>query len=154
MGVLSFVRALDRERRLALELTADRLAGYQDGLGAAWDDDLVRTCRPDAAEPARRATLDWLRSDARPTAILAMSDVLALGALQAATELGITVPDELSVVGFDDGPVAAIATPALTTVAQPFEEKGRLAAEWLIEAVERDGAPADAGRRTILPTKL
>ena len=53
-----------------------------------------------------------------------MSDVLALGALQAAAELGIAVPAELSVVGFDDSPAATLATPTLTSVAQPHEEKG------------------------------
>ncbi|MGH3083324.1 MAG: LacI family DNA-binding transcriptional regulator [Gaiellaceae bacterium] len=154
VAVLSFVRAIDREGRLALELTADRLAGYKDGLGEAWDENAVRTCRPNAPEPARRATLDLLQSEPVPTAILAMSDVLALGALQAAAEVGIRVPHELSIVGFDDSPAAELATPALTTVAQPFEEKGRLAAEQLIEAVEHGRSMDDDRRRTILPTEL
>jgi DNA-binding LacI/PurR family transcriptional regulator len=82
--------------------------------------------------------------------------VLALGALQAASELGLSVPEELSVVGFDDSPAAAFARPPLTTVAQPHEEKGRLAAEWLLEAIERreKGEEGDARRRAILPTEL
>ena len=92
VAVLSFIRAIDREGRLELELTADRLAGYEDGLGEAWDENAVRTCRPNAPEPARRATLDLLQTDPVPTAILAMSDVLALGALQAAAEVGIRGP--------------------------------------------------------------
>jgi DNA-binding LacI/PurR family transcriptional regulator len=82
-----------------------------------------------------------------------MSDVLALGALQAAAELGIGVPAELSLVGFDDSPAATLATPALTTVAQPHEEKGRVAAEWLVDAIER-GQPLPDDRRMILPTEL
>ena len=154
VGVLSFVRSIDREGTLALDLTADRLAGYRDGLGSAWDERAVRTCRPNAPEPARRATLELLGADPRPTAILAMSDVLALGALQAAAESRVAVPQELSVVGFDDSPVAAVASPALTTVAQPFEQKGRLAAEWLVEAVEQGGELRDGNRRAILPTEL
>ena len=154
VAVLSFIRAIDREGRLELELTADRLAGYEDGLGEAWDENAVRTCRPNAPEPARRATLDLLQTDPVPTAILAMSDVLALGALQAAAEVGIRGPDELSIVGFDDSPAAELATPALTTVAQPFEEKGRLAAEQLIDAVEHGRSTGDDRRRTILPTEL
>ena len=87
--------------------------------------------------------------------MLAMSDVLALGALQAAAELGIAVPGELSLVGFDDSPAAVLSTPPLTTIAQPQEEKGRLAAQWLIEAMERGpAAPGRRRRRAILPTEL
>jgi alanine racemase len=84
-----------------------------------------------------------------------MSDVLAVGVLQAAAERGFAVPGELSVVGFDDSPAAALATPPLTTVAQPHEEKGRVAAEWLIDAIERGGSTrGETTPRTILPTKL
>ena len=153
VGVLSFVTTLDPSAALELDLTNERLGGYQEGLGDAWDPRLVRTVRPNAPEPAREATLELLRLPEPPTAILAMSDTLALGALEAAAELGVRVPEELSVVGFDDGPVAAHATPPLTTVAQPHEEKGRLAAQWLLEDVERGSVPA-RGREEILPTEL
>lgn len=153
VGVLTFVTALDAEGRLGLFLSTERLAGYKDGLGSAWDEQAVRTVRPNAPEPARRAALELLQSDKPPTAILAMSDVLAVGALQAAAELGVDVPTELSVVGFDDSPAATLATPALTTVAQPHEEKGRVAAEWLVEAIERR-QPLPDQRRLILPTHL
>jgi DNA-binding LacI/PurR family transcriptional regulator len=152
VGVLGFVTALDPEGKLALDMSVERLAGYREGLGAVWDDALVRTCRPNATEPARRVTLRLLRDGSPPTAILAMSDVFALGALQAAAELGVAVPDELSVVGFDDSPAAALATPSLTTVAQPHREKGRLAAAWLLEAI-RDPL-AERPRSKILPTEL
>ena len=154
VGVLSFVTALDAEGSLELVLSSERLAGYEEGLGSAWDPEAVRMCRPNAPEPARRAALDLLQTEDPPTAMLAMSDVLALGALQAAAELGIGVPSGLSVVGFDDSPVARLATPPLTTVAQPHEEKGRLAAEWLIEAIERRRPSRGRRRRAILPTEL
>ena len=154
VAVLSFVGALDAEGSLALDLSAERLAGYKEGLGSAWDERAVRTCRPNTPEPARRAALELLQSDAPPTGILAMSDVLALGAIQAADELGIAVPAELSIVGFDDSPAAEQATPPLTTISQPHEEKGRLAATWLIEAIERRGTPRRRRRRAILPTEL
>ena len=153
VGVLTFVTALDAEGRLGLFLSTERLAGYKDGLGSAWNERAVRPVRPNAPEPARRAALELLQSDKPPTAILAMSDVLALGALQAAADLGVDVPTELSVVGFDDSPAATLATPALTTVAQPHEEKGRVAAEWLVEAIERR-QPLPEQRRLILPTDL
>jgi DNA-binding LacI/PurR family transcriptional regulator len=155
VGVLSFIRALDREGKLVLDMTLERLEGYEEGLGEAWDESLVRTCRPNAPRPARAAALELLRQPSPPTAILAMSDVLAIGVLQAASELGVSVPAELSLVGFDDGPTAAMATPPLTTVAQPHEEKGRLAAEWLLDAVEQErGEPQERPPRAILPTEL
>ena len=154
VAVLSFIGALDAEGSLALDLSAERLAGYKEGLGSAWDERAVRTCRPNAPEPARRAALELLQSETPPTAMLAMSDVLALGALQAAGELGIAVPAELSIVGFDDSPAAELASPPLTTVSQPHEEKGRLAAEWLNEAIERGGPTRVRRRRAILPTEL
>ena len=98
--------------------------------------------------------MELLRAPEPPTAILAMSDTLAIGALQAAAELGVTVPTELSVVGFDDSPIAQHTTPPLTTVAQPQEEKGRLAAEWLIADIERGAGARRRRRRRILPTEL
>jgi DNA-binding LacI/PurR family transcriptional regulator len=153
VGVLSFVTTLDPGASLELDLTNERLAGYEEGLGDAWDAGLVRTVRPNAPEPAREATLELLRSPSPPTAILAMSDILALGVLEAATELEVQVPEQLSVVGFDDGPVAEHASPSLTTVAQPQEEKGQVAAQWLLEDVERGASPA-RGREEILPTEL
>jgi DNA-binding LacI/PurR family transcriptional regulator len=56
--------------------------------------------------------------------VLALSDQLALGVLRAAAATGLAVPGDLSVVGFDDSPVAAVVQPALTTVAQPLRERG------------------------------
>jgi DNA-binding LacI/PurR family transcriptional regulator len=152
VAVLSFVTTLEPGSALQLDITVERLAGYEAGLGEVWDASLVRTCRPNAPEPAREATLELLRETSPPTAILAMSDILAFGALEAAEELGVPVPSKLSVVGFDDTPGAAHATPPLTTVAQPHEEKGRLAAEQLIEAIESGGSVEP--RRTLLPTEL
>lgn len=152
VGVLSFVRALDPEEKLVLDISVERLKGYEEGLGGAWDESLVRICRPNAARPARAAALELLGERSPPTAILAMSDVLAIGALQAAAELRVSVPDELSLVGFDDSPAASLATPPLTTVAQPHEEKGRLATKWLLEAIGNGEVGQE--RRAILPTEL
>ena len=82
-----------------------------------------------------------------------MSDVLALGALQAALELGVAVPENLSVVGFDDSPAAAFATPMLTTLAPPHAETGWLAAHWLLAEIAA-GRPRRRRHKTILPTEL
>lgn len=73
---------------------------------------------------AARALLD---NPDRPTAIFAGSDVSAMGVLEAARQVGLTVPDDLSVVGFDDTAIARLATPPLTTVHQPIADIGRTA---------------------------
>jgi DNA-binding LacI/PurR family transcriptional regulator len=154
VAVLTFITALDPAGTLTLDMSVERLEGYKEGLRNAWDPMLVRTCRPNAPEPAREATVELLRTSEAPTAILAMSDILALGALEAAAELGVSVPGELSVVGFDDSPAALHTTPPLTTVAQPQEEKGRLAAQWLMEEIENGERPPGWHTRAILPTQL
>jgi DNA-binding LacI/PurR family transcriptional regulator len=154
VAVLRFTQELDVEGERELDLTVERLEGYKEGLAEAWDPSRVRMCRPNAPERAREATLELLGEREPPTAILAMSDTLAVGALQAAAELGVSVPADLSVVGFDDSPVAEHTTPPLTTVAQPQEEKGRLAAQWLLEDIERGEGPRGRDRQTILPTEL
>lgn len=70
-----------------------------------------------------------------PTAIVTFSDVVGLGVLDAARTANISVPTELSVTGFDDLNEASYCDPPLTTVRQPIETKGRLAAEFLVEAI-------------------
>jgi DNA-binding LacI/PurR family transcriptional regulator len=72
------------------------------------------------------------RKRGRPTAIFSMSDQMAFGALRAATELGLKVPRDLSIIGFDDIPQAAGSSPALTTVRQPSRAKGQMAAKIVI----------------------
>jgi DNA-binding LacI/PurR family transcriptional regulator len=90
-----------------------------------------------------------LASDPRPTAILATSDVLAIGAMRAARELGLAVPDDLSVSGFDDTPDAVLVTPALTTVRQPLLDKGAVAGRLLL-----DPSPGRGAEEILLPTQL
>jgi len=91
----------------------------------------------------------------RPTAILANSDVLALGVLHAAEELGLAVPRDLSVVGFDDSQLARRARPRLTTVRQDVEAKGKAAAAALLDAIARAKAGTSRRiRRLVLPTEL
>lgn len=75
------------------------------------------------------------QSATRPTAIFALSDVLAAGVLDAAHELGIDVPTQVSVAGYDDQPDALSLRPSLTTVRQPIEAKGRVAADFLMSVI-------------------
>ena len=107
---------LDAGRRAGsvYAVTDERLAGYEDGLVAGGLEPGAirveeRPCNSQRA--ARAATLALLTERPRPTAILAMSDQFALAAIEAAAQLGLQIPDELSVVGFDDIPLAA-ADPA------------------------------------------
>lgn len=81
----------------------------------------------------------------RPTAVLCGNDIIALGALFEAQAMGLRIPDDLSITGFDDLPLAAEVTPPLTTVDVPAEAMGAAAATALIDAVEADGVVA--GRR-------
>ncbi len=79
--------------------------------------------------PARMAAQKLLKLKERPTAIFAASDVMALELLDVAKSMKIKVPDELSIVGFDDNPLNATSSIPLTTVAQPLIEMGRLGME-------------------------
>jgi len=90
--------------------------------------------------------------DPRPTAVFAANDAMAIGALCAFRELGIQVPEDLAVTGFDDIPIARYVTPPLTTVSVAIAELGRRAFELLLEAVDERGD--SDGRREILPTTL
>lgn len=111
----------------------DRVSGFRDALAAGGvglpDAAVVEAAdhTRDAGRAAARRLLE-LPARSRPTAVFAVTDVLALGVLDAAAEAGLEVPARLSVVGFDDIAEAARSVPALTTVAHPLFEQGRLAA--------------------------
>jgi LacI family transcriptional regulator len=88
----------------------------------------------------------------RPTAIFASSDQQAIGGLRAAADLGLAVPGDLSIVGFDDIPLANLVMPRLTTVGQPVAKIGVLAMQLLLDLVS--GAAAPRRRRHLLATSL
>ena len=101
--------------------------------------------------PARYAARKLLKLKNRPTAIFAASDVMALETLDVAKSLGIRVPEELSIVGFDDNPLNMTSSVKLTTVSQPLVEMGRLGAENLFQ-ISRGRVRLPL--KIILPTKL
>jgi DNA-binding LacI/PurR family transcriptional regulator len=72
----------------------------------------------------------------RPTAVLARNDFAAIGALRAADKLGLSVPKDMAIAGFDNIPLAAYWTPPLTTVLQPIREQGKIAAQMLLDRIE------------------
>jgi DNA-binding LacI/PurR family transcriptional regulator len=141
---------LARQESARYGVSRDRLAGYRDALEAAgieWGGVAVEERWPNGFDSGARSGAALLDRADRPTAILAMSDELALGVLHATGERGIEVPRELSIVGFDDTPSAGRAQPPLTTVRQPLEEKGAVAARLLLES-----SPAET--RVELPAEL
>jgi LacI family transcriptional regulator len=132
-----------------------RIAGWRAALDAARipvRDELI--VEGDYEEPRGREAASQLLSlpaRRRPTAIFASNDRTAMGVYQAAAERGIRIPDELSVVGFDDEPSAARMTPPLTTVRQPTREMGRAGVERLVERMRHPDVPAE---RVMLPVEL
>ena len=137
---------------------AERDRGWRSALSAAGIEPLeeLAAFRPvEAAYDAARRLLDRPAAE-RPTALLCFSDGYAAQAMRAAESLGLKVPEDVSVVGFDDSSIATAVQPALTTVSQPVTEKGRLAVAALLDVMRGDasgGSPADPVR-TVLPTSL
>jgi DNA-binding LacI/PurR family transcriptional regulator len=89
-------------------------------------------------EPGTQAAAVLLDLDPPPTAIFAFSDMIAVGAMRAARARGIGIPDELSIVGFDDSAYATVVHPALTTVRQPLNEMGVNAVGLLLRLMRRE----------------
>lgn len=144
--VATITGALEQDNAIA------RLAGYRAALiraGVTIDDDLVQVGTygvTSGYEGARRL----LALDDPPTAVFASSDDTAFGALRAFREAGVRVPDDVSLVGFDDLPVAPWIDPALTTVRQPLAEMGATA----VDLVHRARTASGHTLRTELATSL
>ena len=159
IGILSFLlgprdaAAIDHPNLAAVGDTVARrrLEGCAQALaerGLGWEDAPVAQCVASNTESGREAALALLAHDPSVTALFAFSDPLAIGAKAAATELGLAVPGDLSLVGFDD---TAPAGEGLTSVHQPQRDKGRLAAERLVRALSPD---APEPYHAFLPTRL
>jgi LacI family transcriptional regulator len=119
--------------------TEDRRRGYHAALAAAGilPDPALEIEADFEINGGVKATNALLDLDDPPTAIFAFNDNIAIGALQAARARGIRVPEDLSVIGFDDVEAASIVTPTLTTVRQPLAEMGRTAVSLLVRLIER-----------------
>ena len=120
-----------------------RLAGHASALaeaGVLHPPELTRGGEPTKGF-GHRAAAELLDLRRRPTALACFNDKTAVGALAAASERGLRVPDDLSVTGFDDIDLAQATTPELTTVRQPLPEMGRMAVSLLLRLL--DGHPVD-----------
>jgi DNA-binding LacI/PurR family transcriptional regulator len=146
-GYRGFVPA-ERLKSASFELSRNRIEGYLDGIATSENDPLVKIweCPYSLEEEGRRAAEQLLDMHPQPTGILAASDRLAIGFIEAARRHRLRVPEDLSVVGFDDIPACELISPQLTTANQPLREKGRLAISVLLDG--------KAPLRRTLATKL
>lgn len=133
--------------------SAERITGYRRALeeaGLPCDENLI--LRGDYhAQSGMEITHTLLNMDPRPTAIFALNDLMALGALRAAAEEGCSVPGSLAVVGYDDLELAHFTNPPLTTIAQPKKEIGAQAIHLLVDRMSRKNRPPS---RVVLPPEL
>lgn len=138
---------------LGLSSARERVQGYRRALGEGGvtvDDRLIRGADFTSAGglAAMTSLLDAAR---RPTAVFASNDLMAIGAICAAAQRGLRIPQDVSVVGFDDIALAAHSNPPLTSVVQPKHQTGQLAAQLLLERI---ADPSRALQRTILQPSL
>jgi DNA-binding LacI/PurR family transcriptional regulator len=130
-----------------------RLKGYREALekeGVAWKKVPLYECVDNSEADGAAAMRALLACSPRPTAVLCLTDRLAIGALTAVQEAGLTVPGDISIAGFDDIPLAARVEPPLTTVRQDHREKGQCAAQMLVAMLRGEESPDSV----VLPVQL
>ncbi len=135
--------------------SAARFEGYRRALAEAQvpdDPGLVEHASDWGLESGRAAAARLLERGESFTALFAHSDLIALGAIRQLREAGKRVPEDVSVVGYDDLPVAAYVDPPLTTVHQAMDEVGALAAALVLDQLA--GRPADSSATHLLPAEL
>lgn len=126
--------------KMTVTSSRERVRGYQKALeeaGLPVEDDWMRIS-DFTVEAGKQSTRELLDSPDRPSAIFACNDMLAIGAIQATREKGLSVPDDLSVVGFDDTVLATMIDPPLTTVAQPIQDMGSKVMDLLVEEIKKE----------------
>ena len=120
----------------ALSSNHDRLLGYKqtlNGNNIQVNEDYIQTVEVSSVETGYAMMMNLLDLDDPPTAVFSSCDVMAFGAIKAIHEKGLSVPEDISIIGFDDIPLSRNMSPGLTTVRQPAVEKGSLAASQLID---------------------
>jgi len=130
-----------------------RMAGYRMAMTAAgleMSPQWIKHCAP-TVEGGRASTRKLLDDSPELTALFCFNDLVAIGALQTCAELGFTVPDNIAIVGFDDIPLAALVTPALTTCRILRYELGTQAMELLLKRIAGD---TEVCKEIVLPTEL
>jgi len=136
---------------LSVMSSRERVRGYRQALeehGIAFDESLVAVS-PFHVEGGKKTALNLLGRPNPPSAVFACNDLLAIGVVQAARERGLSVPRDLSVVGFDNTIIATIIDPPLTTVAQPVQEMGSQIVQLISQEI--DGNKSSKQRIVLLP---
>ncbi|WP_341277716.1 LacI family DNA-binding transcriptional regulator [Paenibacillus sp. FSL H8-0537] len=131
----------------------ERVRGFRsvvDAAGLPWSDASVKFCDY-TLEDGKRKALELLKLTERPTALFCCNELLAIGALQAAKELKLRIPRDVSVIGFDNTILASVSDPPLTTIAQPIEAMGKKVVDLLVEALQDKSAAAKAERIVLEP---
>ncbi len=139
----------------AVSTARDRRRGYEEALtaaGIAVDPDLIVEGVSSTVEGGYEATGRLLTHESPPSAIFAVNNLTAVGAIRAIRDRGLRVPDDVAVVCFDDIELAALLDPFLTVMAQPAETFGTLAAQLLIDRIA--GRATGRRRRVVLPADL
>ncbi len=124
--------------RASAECSQARLGGFRSALeeaGVSLPEEYVHHTEDFHYEDGLQGAPQLLSLAQRPSAIFAASDELARGVIEAALSVGLSVPDDLSIVGFDDTEIARIASPPLTTVRQPLQEMGAVALRTVLRLV-------------------
>lgn len=136
---IGFIKGLS-----TLNASTERLKGYQAALidyGIEPDDEIILDgdFLPETGYTQSQTLLDL---PTPPSAIFAANDRMAIGAMDAIREYGLAIPDDMSIVGFDDIPQSAVTSPKLTTVRQPLEQMGKAGAQLLLDKIQHpDQAP-------------
>jgi LacI family transcriptional regulator len=124
------------------EFGEDRLSPYQESLKTAglFDPELIQECGP-TIEDGYQAALKLLRLESRPTTLIAINDLLAIGVMRAAGDLGLRIPTDVSLVGYDDIALAKYLVPRLTTVSKDALQLGQNAFKMLIRRIRNPELP-------------
>ena len=119
-------------------MAEDRLQPYQECLHAAGlpvDEELIVRCGP-TIEDGYQAAMQLLKHPSRPTALISINDILAIGVLRAAADLDLRIPDQLSLVSYDDIPMSRYMVPRLTTVSKEPVKFGQEAVKLLLARIQ------------------
>jgi len=137
-----------------LSSSSKRVIGYKRALkefGIPVNPELVRSSNF-RFDGGMSTMTDLLESDCKPTAVFVLNDMMAIGAMAAIRKAGMSIPEDFSIVGFDDIELSSITTPPLTTIAQPFDNLAKQTIELLVGRIQGDCG--DDHKRIILSAEL
>ena len=140
-----------------LHISHRRIEGYKEALRDAklpFDPSLILHCDFSLQNVSENIQAFWTNQAIKPDGIFASSDRIAISAIHTLKKLQVKVPEEVSVIGFNDDPMGAMFTPSLSTVAQPSFEIGQEVVKLLLEQIRQPDYQASEHKTIVLPTKL